>query len=222
MKTKLWIIGLCILVSGFTSCRNKSAKVEDDLTMTGDHVKTHIDTSMHGGMTGAMDKMMKGMHGMKMTGNVDKDFAMMMRNHYQGSVTMLEEELSKGKNAAMKQMAQNMIEKHKTWINQLDSFIINNKDESKNYDPAKKDEGFGNILNKNMMMMMEMPKADEDHSTDLNFANMMISHYQGGLQMAEGYVQHGKDPDILSIAKKMVQEQKKDISELKKWTDNQQ
>jgi uncharacterized protein (DUF305 family) len=54
----------------------------------------------------AHDKMMKSM-AMTPSGNIDMDFAMMMVPHHQG---MAEVELMHGKDAAMKEMAQKIIE----------------------------------------------------------------------------------------------------------------
>ena len=77
----------------------------------------------HGGMTQNMDMMMKHMGEMKMTGFVDKDFAMMMIHHHEAAVKMAKDELAHGKNAALKKMAQkieqdqtNEIAGLKTWL----------------------------------------------------------------------------------------------------------
>ncbi len=45
---------------------------------------------------------MKGMHGMKMTGNNDIDFASMMTGHHEGAVAMSKIELSMGADAEVK------------------------------------------------------------------------------------------------------------------------
>ncbi len=57
----------------------------------------------------SMAKMSKNMATMKMTGEVDKDFAIMMAEHHLGAIQMAEIELKYGKNAALKAMAKEMI-----------------------------------------------------------------------------------------------------------------
>ena len=68
---------------------------------------------MNGEMHNELDETMKGMmdkiNNMQMTGNTDKDFAMMMKPHHQSAVKMAEAELSHGKQHEVKKMAQKMI-----------------------------------------------------------------------------------------------------------------
>ena len=58
----------------------------------------------------AMSKMMDSMKmGMKMTGDADKDFVMMMLPHHQGAIDMAKVELEFGKDPMLKQMATEII-----------------------------------------------------------------------------------------------------------------
>ena len=77
-----------------------------------------------------MKSMMKNsddkMASMKMTGNADVDFAMMMRVHHQGAIDMAEAELRDGKDAQMRKLATNIIAAQKKEIAQLDKFLAKN------------------------------------------------------------------------------------------------
>ena len=77
-----------------------------------------------------MQAMMKGhqdkVSAMKMTGNVDVDFAMMMRHHHQGAIDMAQTELREGRNAQMRKLAQDIIAAQKKEIAQLDKFLSKN------------------------------------------------------------------------------------------------
>ena len=66
------------------------------------------------------------MASMKMTGNADVDFAMMMRVHHQGAIKMAEAELRDGKNAQMRKMAKDMIAAQKNEIAQFEKFLAKN------------------------------------------------------------------------------------------------
>lgn len=58
----------------------------------------------------AMSKMMESMKmGMKMTGDADKDFVMMMLPHHQGAIDMAKVELEYGKDPMLKKMAGEII-----------------------------------------------------------------------------------------------------------------
>ena len=74
-------------------------------------------------MMGSMD----GMKNMPMSGDPDKDFAMMMKIHHQGAVDMAEMELAHGKSPAMKDMARKIIAAQKKEIAQFDRWLAAQK-----------------------------------------------------------------------------------------------
>ena len=88
---------------------------------------------MHQGASGAHDmkaSMMMGMEGMQkmpMTGDTDKDFAMMMKMHHQQALNMAEMELANGKSAEMKAMAKQIIVAQKKEIAQFDKWLAKQK-----------------------------------------------------------------------------------------------
>ena len=88
---------------------------------------------MHQGATGSGDmkqSMMSGMDsmkGMQMSGDTDKDFAMMMKVHHQGAVDMAQMELAHGKSPAMKAMATKIIAAQKKEIAQFDRWLASQK-----------------------------------------------------------------------------------------------
>ena len=85
-------------------------------------------SSMPAGMD--MKAMMKNnndkMSSMKMTGNTDVDFAMMMRIHHLGAIDMAQAELRDGKDPQMKKMATAIIAAQKKEIAQFDKFLARN------------------------------------------------------------------------------------------------
>ena len=74
-------------------------------------------------MMGGMDNMQK----MKMSGDTDKDFAMMMKIHHQGALDMAEMELAHGKSPVMKAMAKKIIAAQKKEIAQFDRWLATRK-----------------------------------------------------------------------------------------------
>ena len=66
------------------------------------------------------------MSSMPMTGKPDVDFAMMMREHHKGALTMAEIELKDGKDRGMRDMAKKIIVAQKKEIAQFDSFLAKN------------------------------------------------------------------------------------------------
>ena len=88
---------------------------------------------MQKGMMGSEDmkkSMMMGMEGMNkmtMSGDIDKDFAAMMKIHHQQAVDMSEMELAHGKSPEMKAMAKQIIAAQKKEIAKFDKFLAKQK-----------------------------------------------------------------------------------------------
>lgn len=84
------------------------------------------------GQGGDMKAMMNDMHSqmtaMKSTGNLDVDFAMMMRTHHQGAITMAEAQLKDGKDPQMKKLAQTIIAAQKKEIAVFDKYLAKHSD----------------------------------------------------------------------------------------------
>ena len=74
-------------------------------------------------MKGMMKNNNDKMSSMKMTGNADIDFAMMMHVHHQGAIDMAEAELRDGKDPQMKKMAKSIIAAQKKEIATFDKFL---------------------------------------------------------------------------------------------------
>ena len=86
-----------------------------------------MDMGKHDELTKDMDNMKDGMSKMQMTGNTDKDFAMMMISHHEGAVKMSKDELSHGMNPKLKQMAKKAIADQTKEINEFKSWMSANK-----------------------------------------------------------------------------------------------
>lgn len=88
---------------------------------------------MHKGAAGAHDMkatMMTGMDEMQKmqpSGDVDRDFAMMMKMHHQQALDMAEMELAHGKSTEMKAMARKIIAAQKKEIAQFDQWLAKHK-----------------------------------------------------------------------------------------------
>ena len=96
-------------------------------------VTTTTHTDAHKAMMGsdAMKKsMMAGMDGMQkmaMTGDADKDFALMMKMHHQQGVEMAQMEIDHGKSPVMKKMAKQIIAAQNKEIRQFDQWLAKQK-----------------------------------------------------------------------------------------------
>lgn len=76
---------------------------------------------MHGELSKTMEGMMTKMNSMKMTGNTDRDFVMMMIPHHESAVKMAQAELLHGKQVKLKKMAEKMISNQSKEIDEFKS-----------------------------------------------------------------------------------------------------
>lgn len=78
-------------------------------------------------MSRTMHDGMKEMESMKMSGDVDKDFAMMMKMHHQQALVMAQLEIDQGKSSEMKAMAKKIITGQKKEISKFDAWLSKQK-----------------------------------------------------------------------------------------------
>lgn len=78
-----------------------------------------MDMGKHDELSKGLADMKTKMSSMQMTGNMDKDFAMMMTSHHESGVKMSKDELSHGMNAQLKQLAQKGISDQTKEINEF-------------------------------------------------------------------------------------------------------
>lgn len=79
----------------------------------------------------SMDHMHMDHKHMKMTGDQDYDFAMMMRKHHADGVKMAEKQLDKGKDPDMRAAAKKIIEAQKKEIAEFDKWLAEHPHKAK-------------------------------------------------------------------------------------------
>ena len=94
-------------------------------SMSPEHMQkgTGASNDMKQSMMTSMDSMQK----MQMSGDTDKDYAMMMKMHHQQGVEMAQMELAHGKSPAMKAMAKQIIAAQKKEIAQIEQWLAKQK-----------------------------------------------------------------------------------------------
>lgn len=94
------------------------------------HAQTASGTAQHSSasthstdMKKSMETMSKDMASMPMTGDVDRDFALMMRIHHQGAIDMSQAELATGKDPQMRTLAKEIIAAQKKEIALIERWL---------------------------------------------------------------------------------------------------
>lgn len=87
---------------------------------------------------------------------------------------------------------------------------------------AMKGSGMDAFMPAGKMDMKSMMKENNEKMSslamtgnpDVDFAQMMRVHHQGAIDMAQGQLRDGKDPQLLKMAKEIISAQKKEIAVL--------
>ena len=77
--------------------------------------------------------------------------------------------------------------------------------------------GGGSMMSAMDKMSRDMAAVPMTGDTDREFAQMMIPHHQGAIDMAQNEINHGKDPAMLKLAREVVAAQGKEIAQMKAW-----
>jgi uncharacterized protein (DUF305 family) len=66
-------------------------------------------------------------------------------------------------------------------------------------------------------MMADMDKAPVGNTPDTAFLQQMLPHHKGALAMAEYEITHGKNTQMIQLAKSIFVEQKSEIEQMQLW-----
>ena len=68
-----------------------------------------------------------------------------------------------------------------------------------------------------MMSVMKGMQVSLPGNAEVDFANSMIPHHRGAIEMAKVVLQFGKDAEIRKLAENIVSAQQAEIAPLKDW-----
>ncbi|MBC6698193.1 DUF305 domain-containing protein [Hymenobacter puniceus] len=230
-KPAYFLAALCAGTLLLGSCNNDKAA---DTTATTDTMAT--DSAASGNMAGmdhsamghdaagantspqlvAMNEMMQKMHADKPKGNTDHDFAHHMLEHHKGAVVMADIQLRDGKDATMRQLAEQIKADQQKEITALEAAATRLDSAPTNYQPNNPADPFASKMKASMDgMMQNMPKPVAN--PDMNFNMLMTVHHQSAVDMAKAELAHGKDTKLKEMAQQMITAQEKEIQQLKDW-----
>lgn len=200
MKTKFILFAVATSVSIFLfSCKKETA--------TGLVLQSHDDNRM----MDSMHVMMGQMNMMNMTKDPEIDFAKMMILHHQGAINMSQAEISARTNDSLKTFAQKVINKQRAEIIQLQDILsgltVDNMDMEYNMEQMANMEKSGRTAD------VQLITGDIDN----DYATLMLIHHQSAIDDASGYLHHGNNAQLKTIATTIVSDQTIEIQELANW-----
>ena len=99
---------------------------KEEVTKLQDFIKTYKPSGMkhgEGELQKSMSDMESKMKSMQMSGDMDKDFAMNMKEHHAAAIEMSKKELTNGMSVKLKQMAQKTITGQNIEIKEVESWL---------------------------------------------------------------------------------------------------
>ncbi|MDG6895097.1 CopM family metallochaperone [Volucribacter amazonae] len=70
-------------------------------------------------------------------------------------------------------------------------------------------------------MHHDMEQAAFAQNPDISFAQGMIAHHQGAIEMAKIQLKYGKDPEMRKLAEQIIQAQEPEIKQMEDWLKQQ-
>ncbi|RPI18279.1 MAG: DUF305 domain-containing protein [Ignavibacteriae bacterium] len=205
-----YIFFFIIIGSFYINACNKddrTSTLRENTTSTPD---TKNDSS---GIQAALDNMMRSLHAQKITGNPDYDFAMLMIPHHQGAVDISSTYLGTAKDPQIKSIAEQIIGKNKSEINELKSWSTVYKDTIETVEGDK----YKGIINDNMTEMMKHMELIRSSDPDVDFVVVMVPHHRDAIEMAKVEIDFGKDEKLKSMAKNMIKDLQEQIRVMEEW-----
>jgi uncharacterized protein (DUF305 family) len=91
----------------------------------------------------------------------------------------------------------------------------------KKHETAMQHHGESSMMDIMHQMNSKMESMNMKGNMDHDFAEMMIVHHQAAIDMAQQEINSGHDITLKKFAKKIVEDQSREIKELQQWLNEQ-
>jgi len=159
----------------------------------------------------AMNKMMMKISNMKLSGDIDIDFANRTSEHHQGAIDMSLQEIKSGTDAGIKAIAKEIVRNQMDEQSKFGNIAKGTK-------PIKKDMGKNDELSEEMAEMKSTINAIKmTRNIDKDYVNLMIQYHEREIEMAKYEVSYGMNTQLKQMSQKIIIDQTREINLLKNW-----
>lgn len=156
-----------------------------------------------------VDKLKK----LQATGDPDFDYAFQAKIHAQGMQDLLRQEVQNGTDTSLKQMAQTLLTSVQSDVSMLDGTL-------KQLKPSRPNQAFTQQQSRNIeainLKLQQTGSSDKLTSNlDKNFMALLLDQRQDAIDMANTYLQYGKNSTLKSYAQDLVTKARQQMDQLK-------
>jgi uncharacterized protein (DUF305 family) len=201
----VWLLAGSLAGGSLVACAQATTGAATASAATTDPAKTQLLQPMRQ----MMDKIKK----LQATGDPDFDYAFQTKLHTQGEQDLLKQEIQNGKDSSLKQMAQTLLT-----ATQSDAALV---DETlKQLKPSRPNQAFTQQQSRNVQAMaLKLQQGGiEDKLTsdfDKNFVTILLDHRQDAIDLANTYLQYGKNATLKDYAQKLVTKAQAEMTQAK-------
>ena len=211
LQSNLFIWSLATLISGgsLAACAQTTTGA---MVQKAAAARTAVDTAKTI-LLQPLQQMVAKLKKYQATGDPDFDYAFQAKIQNQGIQKLLEQEIQSGNDSATKKMAQTLLTNAQTEVNTLNESL-------KQLSPSRPNQTFTQQQSRNVeaMNLKLQQTGDSDRLTsdvDKNFMTLLLDQRQDAIDMANTYLQYGKNDALRAYAQDMVAKAKDQMEQLK-------
>lgn len=142
----------------------------------------------------------------------DVMFMNMMIVHHDQAIEMAELASERTSNENILELSSNISEAQRSENEQMAAWL-----EELGYQRPRNGHRMAGMASTEQMREL---RSSENEEFDRLFAELMITHHRGGIQMAESFSQRGKNPELIEMQKQMVETQQREIEMMENWQED--
>ena len=188
--------------------------VNEHTDHAGHDMSSNADNEVQQAYMQSMAKMHDDMMASMTVNDADVAFAKGMLPHHEGAVAMAEVQLKYGKDATMRQLAEDIIKAQQSEIKLMQSWISEHPDSDKQDNTEAMQQAYHNSM---QAMHGDMMAGISEPDPDMAFAKGMLPHHEGAVAMAEVELKYGKDDVMRKLAEDIIKAQQSEIELMQSW-----
>jgi len=144
----------------------------------------------------------------------DHDFVHFMISQHALAIELANEEMKRGKDKKMKTVAGHIIEHH-----QAEKAFLEKAARRIDLNEKQQQDQSSSIMHlplKSAYDKMQKQEIGQEQDLDSRFKNKIIIHHQTSIEVAEVYIDFGKDKELVAYAERLVKDHQREIIQLQK------